>query len=212
MNNDEWNTAGKPVWQADWSALTDAEVQALTQHQGLTSWLLETGSLTARLKGLGAFSLQLLSEQAQSLPAFLQQRWQCDSGTCREVVMSLAQQPVIYAQSFWPGTTADALLPLARLGALPLGEYIFAQPDLQRSAIEVAVLDAWQLPGIEPSRVPATPPASGAAAAVTGARRWFARRSFFQVSGHELLVQEVFLASLPAGDRSELQQTGVKTA
>lgn len=187
-------TKHKPIWQADWLSLADDQVLALTQNPWLSSWLLETGSLTARLKQLGAFHLQLISEQQQELPVSLQQRWHCQYGTCREVLMSLAQQPVIYAQSFWPASTTAALAPLAQLGAMPLGEYIFAQPDLQRSPIEIAQLHV-----------------DAAVLAAGKAGDCFARRSFFSVAGHELLVQEVFLNDVLAADQRG-QNTGAITA
>lgn len=143
-------------------------------------WLLEAGSLTARLQQTGhVFSLNLLRQQNIELPVFLQQRWHTRSGLVREVVLLLDQQPCIYAQSFLPDHTVLALQPLATLGAVPLGHYIFTQPELSRSAIEIADFAAGlSLPGL------------GVLPQLWG------RRSFFTLSQHELLVQELYLPAL----------------
>jgi chorismate--pyruvate lyase len=170
-------TEMKPIWQALWLPAASAPLAALPQT--LQSWLLETGSLTARLKQQGQFALQVLEEQHEVLPAFLQQRWQASAGTRREVLLSLDGRPAIYAQSFWSAAAGNSLLPLAQLGAMPLGEFIFAQPDLQRSGLEVAVLDAGFMLPARDTVLPC-----------------WGRRSYFALLGHELLVQEVFFAGV----------------
>jgi len=164
-----------PIWQADWFAQQPDGIAPLW-----LDWLLEPGSLTARLQRTGhAFSLQLLSQQNIELPAFLQQRWQTRCGLLREVVLLLDQQPCIYAQSFLPDHTVAALQPLADLGTMPLGHYIFTQPDLQRSGIELALFNA----GLQLRTVGRLPQLWG-------------RRSYFTLSHHELLVQELYLPAL----------------
>lgn len=164
-----------PIWQADWSGQHQAAIAPLW-----LDWLLEPGSLTARLQNTGhAFSLQLVLQKSTVLPAFLQQRWQTRLGLVREVLLLLDQQPCIYAQSFLPDHTVAALQPLADLGTMPLGHYIFTQPDLQRSEIELAAFQA----GLELPAVGMMPQLWG-------------RRSYFNLSQHELLVQELYLPAL----------------
>lgn len=164
-----------PIWQADWSAQQPAGIAPLW-----LDWLLEPGSLTARLQNTGhVFSLQLLLQQNIELPEFLQQRWQTRRGLVREVVLLLDQQPCIYAQSFLPDHTVGALQPLADLGTMPLGHYIFTQADLERSSIELACFDA----GLQLRSVGMLPQLWG-------------RRSYFTLSHHELLVQELYLPAL----------------
>ncbi len=169
------NSEVAPIWQANWQAQPSPAVSSV-----LLDWLLEAGSLTARLQSTGrAFQLQLMYQQSQTLPAFLQQRWQTTSGLVREVVLYLDQQPCIYAQSFLPQHTVDALQPLATLGEVPLGHYIFTQPDLSRSHIELAYFaEGLRLPelGIQPAL--------------------WGRRSYFTLSRHEMLVQELYLPAL----------------
>lgn len=170
-------TDTKPIWQAQWLPAEPTVIGQLPAT--LQSWLLETGSLTARLKQQGQFALQVLQEQQELLPAFLQQRWQTTVGTRREVLLLLDGRPAIYAQSFWSAAAADSLLPLAQLGAMPLGEFMFAQPGLQRSALQLAVFNAeFQVP------------------AGDLLQSCWGRRSYFALLGHELLVQEVFLAGV----------------
>lgn len=164
-----------PIWRADWS---EAIPEGITPS--LLDWLFEAGSLTARLQATGRkFSLQLVLQQNTELPMFLQQRWQTRRGLVREVVLLLDQQPCVYAQSFLPDHTVNALQPLADLGTVPLGHYIFTQPDLQRSAIELAGFAA----GFRLSGMADFP-------------KLWGRRSYFTLSQHELLVQELYLPAL----------------
>jgi chorismate--pyruvate lyase len=145
----------------------------------LQAWLLEPASLTARLKAhTRHFQLQVLQQQTQALPDFIQALLPgVASAQCREVLMSCNQLPSVYAQSWLPLSTLTALQPLAELGQQPLGEIIFQQPQqLQRSAIEVA--------RVQLSQQLTTTVAAG---------EYWARRSVFTLAGHPLLVAEVFL-------------------
>jgi chorismate--pyruvate lyase len=165
--------------------------QRLSIPTGWRDWLLCKGSLTAKLKAYDpAFSLQLLRHQHTELPPTLAARWQQPEGIRREVLLLLSDQPCVFAQSWLPVSTLTALQPLTQLGQQPLGEVIFQQADLQRSAIEVACLST----GLQLS----------ATHAITGPL--WARRSYFAVQQHELLVQEVFLSTLDIKD--EMAVTG----
>ncbi len=163
------------IWQAHWQSATAFCLNDLERD-----WLLETNSLTARLKALaGEFSLQLQLELPQPLPLALADLLGDSEGTVREVLLSVGQVPCIYAQSWLPQSTLAALSPLAELGQKPLGEYIFQQPDLQRGPIELArFAQNFVLP-------------QGALASDI-----FGRRSLFALNGHQLLVQELFLPGL----------------
>lgn len=142
-------------------------------------WLSGQGSLTRQLKAYKpGFSLQLLRQQHQQLPAALAERWGCSHGLCREVLMSLDGQPAVFAQSWLPDNTIAALQPLAQLGEQPLGEYIFTQPGLSRGGIEVLCLPQ----GLQ---LPAVPDAAHT--------ELWGRRSYFSLQQHEFLVQEIFL-------------------
>lgn len=140
-------------------------------------WLTGQGSLTLQLKAYkSGFQLQLLSEQKAALPQALATRWQTNFGVRREVLMSLDGKVAVFAQSWLPDHTLAALTPLAQLGEQPLGEYIFTQADLSRSAIQVAKF----------------PQGLALALPEAQAELW-GRRSYFSLQQHEFLVQEVFL-------------------
>lgn len=160
-----------PHWQQPSTMVLPAQLEP---------WLLCPGSLTQKLTALRpGFRLQLLSESPQPLPPALARRWQTEQGMRRDVVLWLDATPCVYAQSYLPDTTLQALTPLAQLGNTPLGHYIFQQPDLQRRGMEVAQFAAGvNLPSLGPQ--PAL----------------WGRRSFFALQQHELLVQELFLAGL----------------
>ncbi|MDF3123732.1 chorismate lyase [Rheinheimera sp. 1928-s] len=156
------------VWQS---------AQQLQFPDALEPWLLCQGSLTALLKShCQTFRLELVAEHWQRLPDFLQQQWQQPQGLKRDVILWCDNKPCVYAQSWLPESTLEKMEPLARLGAQPLGEYIFQHASLERGGIEVALLEAGlQLP-------------------VVGMQNeLWARRSVFSVQNQELLVQEIFL-------------------
>ncbi|SNY57294.1 chorismate lyase [Arsukibacterium tuosuense] len=158
---------------ADWQLASAVALPPLLQ-----AWLLEPASLTARLKHRARdFQLQVLQQQQQALPAFLLPLLpDSQVAQCREVLMSCNQLPCVYAQSWLPLKTLAALRPLAELGEQPLGEVIFQQQHVRRSAVEVARVQLHQ----------------PLAAAVASGEYW-ARRSVFTLAGHPLLVAEVFL-------------------
>lgn len=158
---------------ADWQLAS-----AVTLPPMLQAWLLEPASLTARLKNRARdFQLQVLQQQQQALPDFLQPLLPGIAvAQCREVLMSCNKLPCVYAQSWLPLQTLAELQPLAELGDQPLGEVIFQQQHVSRSAVEVA-------------RVYLRQPLVTTVA--TG--EYWARRSVFTLAGHPLLVAEVFL-------------------
>lgn len=170
--------------QANWQAPAAFNLSTVE-----SSWLLETDSLTARLKNKSThFNLQLMSEQVLELPMPVQLKLQHDShvqcipvnrgrAILREVMLHCDQLAMVYAQSWLPHCTLQAIAPLAELGEQPLGEFIFRHPALQRGPIELARLNSKQL------RLGASCPQ---------ASMW-ARRSVFILDHHPLLVVEAFL-------------------
>ncbi len=158
---------------AQWQLASAASLPPLLQN-----WLLEPASLTAKLKRhADDFKLQVIQQQLQSLPGFLQPLLPgIAAAECREVLMSCKRLPCVYAQSWIPQSTIAAWQPLAALGEQPLGEVIFQQSGVQRSAVEVARVCVQHAP----------------LAAVASGEYW-ARRSVFTLAGQPLLVAEVFL-------------------
>lgn len=111
----------------------------------LQSWLIDTGSLTAKLKSYSDnFSVCLLAQkQRQSTvdeEALLGLVDDC-SIIEREVQLYCQGQPVIYANSLIPLVSiVDRFDNLNNLGEQPLGEKIFSDPQLERSPLEWTVL------------------------------------------------------------------------
>lgn len=168
--------------QANWQ-----KPAAFTLTPAQSSWLLETDSLTARLKSKSShFHLRLLSEVESELPVLLQLKLQLrlqsdlantERAVLREVILNCDQQAMVYAQSWLPHSTLQAIAPLAELGEQPLGEFIFRHPALQRGPIELARLESQKLRLND---------------ACPQAEIW-ARRSVFLLDQHPLLVVEAFL-------------------
>ena len=155
----------------DWLPADDARLAGAPA--ALRPWLVETGSLTQRLKRCcpDGFDLQLLDEHeittddattralALAAPARALQR---------EVDLRCARVPRIHALSVIPlATLAGAGRALDGLGERPLGDALFAHPEMVRGPIEIALRDGvW------------------------------GRRSVFRLAGAPLLVSEWFLPGL----------------
>lgn len=155
---------------ARWYALDDAQHARIPA--ALRSWLAETGSLTQRLKRqcAGAFDLVVLSEADAPLPADDAAALGLEPGMparVREVHLRCNAVPCIHARSLLPhATLAGAGRDLASLGDRPLGDALFAHPDMLRGPIEVTDRPGW------------------------------GRRSVFRLSGQPVLVTEWFLPAL----------------
>ncbi|MFN2300393.1 MAG: chorismate lyase [Gammaproteobacteria bacterium] len=153
-----------------WYALDDAQHARIPA--ALQSWLAETGSLTQRLKRhcAGAFDLVVLSEADAPLPVDDAATLGLEPGVpvrVREVHMRCDGVPRIHARSLLPhATLAGAGRDLASLGERPLGDALFAHPDMLRGPIEVTDTPGW------------------------------GRRSVFSLSGQPVLVTEWFLPAL----------------
>ena len=146
-------------------------------------WLLDQGSLTARLvaKSAGDFRVQVLAQrwalpsadERRALGLGLRQR-----ALIREVLLLGGGQPWVQARSVLPLTLLRGRYRfLAQLGARPLGALLFRDRALRRGPIEVALRPVPALPGF------------GCAA---GTCAW-QRRSLFHLGGQPLLVAEMFL-------------------
>ncbi|MEH6825412.1 MAG: chorismate lyase [Motiliproteus sp.] len=142
-------------------------------------WLLDSGSLTARLVALsgGDFRVEVVAQGwerpniSEALALQIDPRLKV---LVREVRLLGCGQVWVHARSLIPATTLTGRhRKLATLGSRPLGEVLFTDPGMQRGAIETA-------------RVPLYSPAS---------RAW-ARRSVFYLDHKPLLVSEVFLPQL----------------
>lgn len=143
------------------------------------SWLFDTGSLTARLKALmpGQFRVQVL-KQYYATPTRIEQSemrlGQQQKVWVREVILLLANQPVVYARTAIPlHTLTGNEKRLQHLGNRSLGGYLFRQPHLQRGKLKVSHCPSNPLDLI------------------------WARRSVFYLGSKPLMVSEAFVHHLP---------------
>lgn len=159
----------------------------------LSSWLLDTTSLTARLQQLcpGEFRVRVLS-QATGRPTRDELRaldMRPDAGAIiRQVQLLCDGQPWIYARTVIPLTSVRGRLRrLAHLGTRPLGGMLFADRGMRREIVELACIRKGQ--GLYAT---ATRGLRSKPAAIWG------RRAVFRIARKPLLVTEVFLPSFPA--------------
>lgn len=151
----------------------------------LQSWLNETGSLTKRLRSEhdNQFRVDVLLHNwahgfadETALLKQAQPRFQL----VREVILYASHQPVILARTVIPpATLAFANRQLSHLGSRPLGEVIFAYPDLKIKRRQFSKIDDKGL----------------ALLPHFGTNEVWGRRSLYEIAGHPLLVAEFFLAA-----------------
>ncbi len=153
----------------------------------LRAWLGDRGSLTAQLMRLSQGDLKVcILRQAWAIPNALELRalgLQRPSLTLvREVILQGCGQDWVYARSLLPATSlVGPLRHLRKQDTSPLGAYLFRQPQLARSPMEVALL----APGDLPAQISQHLQAAG--------QNLWGRRSIFHLYGKPLLVSEVFL-------------------
>ncbi len=174
--NAPYSRTQKPRWQRP-ERLAGADLASVRR------WLLDDGSLTARLIATGQrFSLRRLSqqwEQPRRDERRLLQMGARERALVRKVALCLDDQPVVYARTIFPVSSLDGpLLRLRQLQNESLGAFLFARPDMRRSPFEIARLDGHSsyLPGM-----------------LQQEQRVWARRSCFEVAGRRMIVSEVFL-------------------
>ncbi|NJA89672.1 chorismate lyase [Rhodocyclus tenuis] len=168
---------------------------ALARHPDVPaprSWLFDRGSLTARLRSCGHFSLQLLRQlKARPTPdeaasLHLDPRAQV---WVRDVTLLCDGRPRVFAHTVLATQPRGPLTRwLARLGERSLGSLLFAHPGFERGRLHVCRID-----GRHPLYAPAC--------AVLGASSLvlWGRRSKFCFGAQSVLVTEIFAADM-AGD------------
>lgn len=156
--------------------------------EALRDWLLDESSLTRRLQLAcrGQFRVELISlgwahpliDEAQAMHVRPRQR-----ALIRQVRLWCDDHPWVFARTVIPmSSLRGAQRRLAHLGNRPLGAFLFADPALQRSPLEVARVCSG-------SRL--------LAAGIAVEEEVWGRRSVFRLQGHPLLVSEFFLPALP---------------
>jgi len=152
--------------------------------QDYRGWLVDDGSLTGRLieSGRGEFRVQRLY-QGWQVPLLSERKLLClparQLALVREVTLSLADQPVVFARSVFPiSSLTGSLAHLRRLQNKSLGAILFRHPGMHRCPFELARMqgDSDYLP-----------------LALRQAEPAWGRRSRFEIAGKGLMVSEIFL-------------------
>ena len=158
----------------------------------IADWLLDSGSLTQRLRraSAGRFRVCVLHEgwtrpdrdEARILGVRLDARaW------TREVQLLGDEQPWVFARTLIPARTLRGRgRRLTQLGTRPLGQALFADPDVRRGPIEITRIAAGQRLHQRALTHLVAPPD-----VIWG------RRSVFRIEDRPLLVCEIFLPDLP---------------
>jgi chorismate--pyruvate lyase len=163
-------------------------------------WLEATGSLTARLRGLGPVTVEKLRQGHQALRPSERRLLGIPHGHVREVLLRVDGQPAVWARSVTPvGATRGAWRALRGLGNRPLAELLFADRSVHRAPLCARRLDRhapgmaamhrqWAKALIAAGLAPPMPSADSAGHAAPTWMRW----SVFHRRGQPLLVQEAF--------------------
>lgn len=173
---------------SQWFSPQDASNNASskTLSSSIIDWLLDTGSLTARLKmHCQNFRVELLGQQVQPCPESEANDliMPGEDVLVREVILYCDEVPQVFARSFLPlSSLTGAEQQLANLGTQSLGQVLFNNPSLKRRQIEIAHFD-------ENSSVATL---SKALNLPFNESIW-GRRSTFILEDKPLMVAEVFL-------------------
>lgn len=154
------------------------DARALNCYEGdavRRSWLLTPGLLTQRIReaaGTG-FSMQVLHEAA------------IGGHHVREIAMSAAGVPWLFAQTRIPRSTIESQDWLSRIGRQTLGEALAARADISRAPFRYALLTADAGVVARALQTAALPP-----------QALWVRHSAFAVGGSPFDLYEVFLPQM----------------
>lgn len=185
MSNKSYLFARSPTWKLEVRA---PNLQRQPDAE-LLSWLQETGSLTKRLRGIYRDQLKVRILFHRWQPAFIDE---CRALAIphqryvliREVLLHADDRALILARTVLPEATIRiAHRNLSHLGTRPLGEVIFAYPDLERRQRQFAVADGRQWSSNAKRQFDIADPLWG-------------RRTIYAIHGQPLQVSEFFLPSL----------------
>ena len=170
--------------EGQWQSPSDERFSELPVP--LKDWLLDEGSLTARLKSrCDNFKVKVIGEQQQLCSA---------AEACNLIKVAepiLVREVILYCDGV-PQVFARSLLPLAsltgkeqvlgNLGEQPLGQVLFNNPSLQRLQLELSSFSADSSVAILATKL----------TEIAKQELW-GRRSIFMLDNKPLMVAEVFL-------------------
>ena len=112
-------------------------------------WLLDSGSLTQRLKleCKNSFKVQVIKHECE-MPSDSEQNFlgqPAIEANIREVLLICDGKPRVFARSVLPLSSLEGPnKELLKLGERPLGEFLFTHPAMKRGPFEIAELPASQ--------------------------------------------------------------------
>lgn len=158
-------------------------------------WLLEPGSLTARIRTRcgASFHLDVIRETTAA-PGEIPSAWPGDgSPRLREVTLNCGDTPLIFARTLIPDPATANDDWLLTLGNRPLGDVLFQAGGVREREFEIARL----APGDELFQAAARQRADLSVNLMRGAdNAIWARRSWVNLHGEKLLICECFLPGL----------------
>ena len=163
------------------------------RSQHYRRWLIDNGSLTARLQqGFADFAVKpvnlKVAKPLRDEVALLQHKPH-QRALIREVLLFGNNQPVVFAHSVLPSNALrGAWNKLGRLGNKPLGATLFANPKVKRTPLEYKKLSQNHPLFLRATQHISQKP-----------RFLWARRSVFSLNCANILVTEVFLPSILYG-------------
>lgn len=158
-----------------WHAPSELDI---TPH--MRAWLLDTDSLTAKIKQhCSDFQVAVLGHAPQALTDNERAVLATADYDVREVMLYADHQPWVFARSCLPQAMAE--LNFGQLGNQSLGQALFTDQRFERQAFQLC-------------RLPVSHPIAQAAKAE---HALYGRRSLFHFAKQHLLVAEVFLPASP---------------
>lgn len=151
-------------------------------------WLLDAGSLTAKLKAHhDSFSVTVIGQnEGYAEPCeYAALGFTSERVTIREVLLSLDGKPWVFARSILPHLRLRANPELTHLGDQPLGEHLFTRTDTTAGPIQIGEFSATSGAGMLNSQLHHC------------SHSLWGRRRVFSVAGTQILVSEVFLSPTP---------------
>ncbi|WP_236596528.1 chorismate lyase [Pseudoalteromonas sp. GCY] len=157
--------------------------QLVDVEPALSPYLLETQSLTAKLKeACDKFSVTVLANGFSCVPNALRMELS-EQVWCREVTLNCNGKVAVFGQS-WLNEEA-CIVGMDAIGETPLGELLFTDSNWQRGTLEYLRLSTSDYPALIELMAPTTGVAP---------ESLFARRSWFKNGKAKILVCEVFIS------------------
>lgn len=176
-----------------WQSPNDESLSQLPKN--LRNWLLDEGSLTARLKRqCKHFEVMVIGEE-QQLCSKQDSSYLINIGEpiiVREVLLYCDDVPQIFARSILPlKTLTGKEEALGQLGDQPLGQVLFNNPSLQRQRLELSSFSTHSSVALLAENLDKASLVSDGSGKRD--RNLWGRRSIFIIEDKPLMVSEVFL-------------------